>query len=325
MKLVDYIFGSRRGQEANSLEKDAMTDPFLADAMEGYDVVYDNHHDILNELRQKVPVRAAKMSHRLPTSNLLGRKLYFIAGAAAAVLLVVSVVLISVLRTPAVEGEMIAVSILPDNDEFSEGIISSGIALAEVDESVQEEIVEMPATPITVIDKAKTVGSETGEEKVVVKDNFATRGATQDKKVVVADNDISDAIVDRNAAALRTRSVAASSVSAESVSADMSVGQFAEAINGLDAEDSGKNIRVVRNANFEKYFASNRRTLKSAGGGVTGSVVVEFRVNDAGVPTSIRVLSGISKDANRKVIELLVSGPVWEPTAGERVRTVLNY
>lgn len=325
MKLVDYIFGSRRGQEANSLEKDAMTDPFLADAMEGYDVVYDNHHDVLNELSQKVSVRAAKMSRRSSMSSVFGRKLYFVAGAAAAVILVVSVVLISVLRTPAIEGEMIAVSISPDNDEFSEGIISSGIALTGVDELVQEEISEISAVPISVIDEAKTAVSQTGEEKVVVKDNFATRGATQDKKVVVTDNDISDATVDRNAAALRTRSVAASSVSAESVSADMSVGQSTEAINGLDAEDSGKNIRVVRNANFEKYFADNRRTLKSAGGGVTGSVVVEFRVNDAGVPTSIRVLSGISKDANRKVIELLVSGPVWEPTADERVRAVLNY
>lgn len=34
MKLTDYIFGSRRGREANRLEREAMADPFLADAVE---------------------------------------------------------------------------------------------------------------------------------------------------------------------------------------------------------------------------------------------------------------------------------------------------
>ena len=36
MKLLDYIRGARKGKEAHRLEKEAMRDPFLADALEGY-------------------------------------------------------------------------------------------------------------------------------------------------------------------------------------------------------------------------------------------------------------------------------------------------
>ena len=34
MKLSDYIRGFRKGKEAHRLEKEAMRDPFLADALE---------------------------------------------------------------------------------------------------------------------------------------------------------------------------------------------------------------------------------------------------------------------------------------------------
>ena len=35
MKLSDYIRGFRKGKEAHRLEKEAMRDPFLADALKG--------------------------------------------------------------------------------------------------------------------------------------------------------------------------------------------------------------------------------------------------------------------------------------------------
>ena len=39
MKLLDYIRGLRKGKEAHRLEKESMQDPFLADAMDGYNQV----------------------------------------------------------------------------------------------------------------------------------------------------------------------------------------------------------------------------------------------------------------------------------------------
>ena len=39
MRLSDYIQGLRKGKEAHRLEKESMKDPFLADAIDGYNQV----------------------------------------------------------------------------------------------------------------------------------------------------------------------------------------------------------------------------------------------------------------------------------------------
>jgi hypothetical protein len=54
MKLLQYIQGNRKGKEINRLEKEAMKDPFLADALEGFNKVADNHELRIEELREKV-------------------------------------------------------------------------------------------------------------------------------------------------------------------------------------------------------------------------------------------------------------------------------
>ena len=43
MKLLDYIRGTRKGKEVHRLQKEAMRDPFLADAM---DAVSYTHLDV---------------------------------------------------------------------------------------------------------------------------------------------------------------------------------------------------------------------------------------------------------------------------------------
>lgn len=57
MRLKDYIKGKRQGKEANQLEREAMNDPFLQDAMDGFDAVSGDHfaeiEDLENKLQQK--------------------------------------------------------------------------------------------------------------------------------------------------------------------------------------------------------------------------------------------------------------------------------
>jgi len=57
MKLLDYIRGKRRGKDAHSLEYNAMSDPFLADAMEGYDSVEGNHADEIARMQTRISAR----------------------------------------------------------------------------------------------------------------------------------------------------------------------------------------------------------------------------------------------------------------------------
>ena len=60
MKLLDYIRGLRKGKEAHRLEKESMQDPFLADAMDGYNQVEGNHEQRIEKLRMQVSAHSAK-------------------------------------------------------------------------------------------------------------------------------------------------------------------------------------------------------------------------------------------------------------------------
>lgn len=104
------------------------------------------------------------------------------------------------------------------------------------------------------------------------------------------------------------------------------------ALAPLDAQEQGVSTvpedepEIVINPDFQKYFADNSKLQTDAEGNrKTGLVVAEFRVNDHGVPSSIQIVSGFSRDANREVIDLLVSGPRWATTGDKRIRTVVEY
>lgn len=54
MSLLDYIKGNRKGKEAHRLEKDAMRDPFLSEALEGFDSVDDDHIKQIKALQSRI-------------------------------------------------------------------------------------------------------------------------------------------------------------------------------------------------------------------------------------------------------------------------------
>ncbi len=54
MNLKDYIRGKRHGEEANRLEREAMEDPFLQDAIDGYDAVEGDHASAIEQLEKQL-------------------------------------------------------------------------------------------------------------------------------------------------------------------------------------------------------------------------------------------------------------------------------
>ena len=60
MRLSDYIQGLRKEKEAHRLEKEAMKDPFLADAIDGYNQVEGNHEQRIEQLRIQIFARSTK-------------------------------------------------------------------------------------------------------------------------------------------------------------------------------------------------------------------------------------------------------------------------
>lgn len=64
MNIKDYIQGKRHGKEANRLEREAMNDPFLQDAIEGFDSVPDNHLPVIEELENRIQKKSTKKTTR---------------------------------------------------------------------------------------------------------------------------------------------------------------------------------------------------------------------------------------------------------------------
>lgn len=60
MKLLDYIRGLRKGKDAHRLEKESMKDPFLADAMDGYQQIEGKHEERIKKLQARITTRSTK-------------------------------------------------------------------------------------------------------------------------------------------------------------------------------------------------------------------------------------------------------------------------
>jgi len=80
MTLKEYIQGNRRGKEANRLERQAMNDPFLQEAIGGYDAVAGNHAETIERLEDKILSKSSVQRH--------SRALVFFAMAASIFLLI---------------------------------------------------------------------------------------------------------------------------------------------------------------------------------------------------------------------------------------------
>ncbi|NDV68157.1 hypothetical protein [Dysgonomonas sp. 25] len=78
MSLIDYIKGNRKGKDAHRTEREALSDPFLADAIEGYDSIEDNHVQNILRLQKQIQSKSKRSGGMHPAWK-----------AAAAILLLV--------------------------------------------------------------------------------------------------------------------------------------------------------------------------------------------------------------------------------------------
>jgi hypothetical protein len=89
MNLNDYIHGARNGRAAHDLELEAMHDPLLADALDGFDAVAGDHTAALERIAARVGDSASggRASARARASRLHERRTRGWSVAAAAVFL----------------------------------------------------------------------------------------------------------------------------------------------------------------------------------------------------------------------------------------------
>lgn len=316
MKLIEYIQGSRRGREANRLERDAMRDPFLADAVEGFDAVYGNHSDKLAELSQRIDKRAA---HLRPDAVSHKRQMLIGLSSVAAVVLVGAVGVVWWMQRGAGRSaaEQVGQPLAMADTQPAKPVVAARRSAMSQPEEVQTADAEVQ------------MQSESVAEVVAVEDAVVAEAepvALDAEPVAVAADSVpaeTDAELLAVAAVSEEQPVAEpEEAAAEAVMMTRAVSMEDREIEMEEAAVAG-GLRMVHNPEFDAFFAANCKAQPEGERPV--EIVVEFRVNDHGVPSAVRILTWYSQETSSEIIMLLVTGPRWEPTGNERICTVVRY
>jgi DNA-binding response OmpR family regulator len=138
MSIKDYIQGNRKGKDANRLERDAMNDPFLQDALEGFDAVSGNHVPVIERLENKFAQPAIEPQH--------SRNRFVYWFAAASVVLLTGISIYFLLEKP--ENTTTAITMLKSDENEKEKIITIDSSASQIiqKEELQHEVLALART-----------------------------------------------------------------------------------------------------------------------------------------------------------------------------------
>lgn len=166
MKLLDYIRGFRSGKEAHRLEKESMRDPFLADAIDGYQQTEGNHEQQLERLYSNVAARSKKKNYSL-----------LVWGAVASLLVGVFISGYFLLRSDKYAEEHLLV----------QGAVPEATPLVEQNE-VKEQVFDVGKEPDSVKTESAQVTQIREQQKNTIK---STRVVSSPRKAVLHKKEVS--------------------------------------------------------------------------------------------------------------------------------------
>lgn len=302
MKLLDYIRGQRKGKEAHRLEKEAMKDPFLADAMDEYQMVEGKHEERLNILREQINAHSNRKQKRA-----------VIWSIAASFMI----------------GISISGYFLFQKDSLTEKSYTEDKAASVIFE--QEIIPTEPERPNTLAKTTPTdtvkkttshLISESRTRKVPSPSAAAPIPETDECITLLAEEDIQAEVADTEALPMaehknRIRGVAATRAINEIVNPIIAKDTIITAKEGNVTPKP-----VIGKKKYRKYLKENLvRPAKGECANVKGKVVITFFINENGRPFDLSVKESLCPDADKEAMRLIEEGPNW--TQGDKRASVI--
>ena len=298
MGLLSYIRGDRKGKAAHELERKAMQDSFLSEALDGYDDADVQDTDKrLFRLQERVSRRTRK--RRIP-----------IYGAVAAVLLLslsVSIYLFTRYELPDEELAVLAESRTVDtlsimmpagNMEQIGKQESPVVADAEPVRSKKSQKKEMVAAERklqTVSDMADGL-----EESIVTvdekRDNYSSR-----RKIATLSSTRKDTALVQASATARNQNMALAAT-----------------------PKLPEPVPVIGYENYDYLYKSVVVPVDSVGVPEKGTVILKFKIDEKGRPGDFVVVESLSPGLAQEVMRVLKAGPDWNP-AGEVSSFVVKF
>ncbi len=319
MKLKDYI-ENRHGREANRLEREAMNDPFLQDAIDGFDAMPGEHVSHIEKLEKRLAPRRKGWDRRIWI------------GVAAALLLLVGIPLL--LRQPEVKKEVnptISQRQLPvEKDIAIPSIPKDTVLLADKVEPEPQEEEQKTVLPVITAEPAETVAEgrildETGEPvigaSVILKGgNEGTVTDTGGRFRLAVPKGAKDTLLasfvgmksreiplKENVGDIRMKAddLALNETTVVGYGTQKKKSMTGAAVNFTENEDFGE-------PEFIAYFKKNYDTTLCADEPI--SIQIEFHVNDNGRVSNIRIKKTTCPALDTEVKRLLLGSPRWSRT-----------
>lgn len=265
--LMQYIQGSRKGKDAHRLEKEAMKDPFLSDALDGFQAVEGNHVESIEEMRRRISHRTR--SHRnsitkwsIAASLLiclgfgsyfwLNRQLGMPSQSPLAVVMEEQ-------AAPLQQAPLAGIAA----DSMQEQESASGVGEAKA--KVSEDTLQPPAPAVTEAFVAQVEVYSAPCEDIAVADIVAEEEVPVATKALV-------------------RSMPR---------------HIPQPVIGEEA--------------YREYLKKELiHPQDSFCKGVSGTVVVEFHINEKGRPIDLKVKRSLCESADKEALRLIEKGPDWQ-------------
>jgi|GEM_PF-2741067 len=308
MRIKHYIQGDKRGKDAHRLEREAMGDPFLHEALDGFDSVPGNHADALEHLEKNILHRASAKRRRQLIINW---------SVAATVLLLIGlggffIFLSNQKNTPVVATTQ---EVKPTRSSLNktEEIIQKAEEqkrtkkfappVIKPDEQVNEE--EEMVTQDRVMESTAAVGAV----------NFDK--GTDDVVVMPQQTQVNEQVtITSKTAAAATRETATNRQSDDSL-----IKQQNERIalrettikKALQLKEARVDIVQDKMQFGKKEFVEycTNKAEKGLCGGDKSSVKVEFTINGNGRPTGYQFRKFSCEKAKAEIEKLLNQSPIW--------------
>lgn len=279
MSLLDYIKGNRKGKIAHNLEKEAMTDPFLSEALEGFDMVEDDHLARIFEIQKKI--KSKKTDNKKQQS-------IWTSIAAVAVVALIGVVISHLVTTNSTNNGLHAqTSILaPINIYIPEAIYTENIAII--------------ATRNTMLTKNVSVELK------------------RDYKTDLQSN-IEYEVLQEDISSLRANAKSDNVITIAAPSPEENIKPIHVYLpTSINAGLRRHNQNPEPIIGFKEYYKYLKREIRKPDTwpceGKKGKVLIEFSVDDDGDPYDIEVEYGLCGTSDDEAVRLIKEGPKWTPS-----------
>jgi len=334
MSLWSYIQGKRYGEEAHQLEEDAMSDPFLQDAIDGYDRVNDRPFYYLRKIEKRLSKKQTE------------RKLRSLQewGIVAVILLLICVTVfffvsdrVNILKDmnffqnhtddvvsnytnnslPNIKSSALVARQVPDS--VSDNTIKDSIDRDDEEFGATEESADLSieknqpvAQQVQPLQQKEKKKSEENRESVKKGDAYEETdrySLSTDEIRAMLSGDKKPAEIKKPANnPSRTRTQTQTQPQTQIQTQTQNPAQLQSPIP----------TPVKGNEAYNNYIEQNRRKLTDANrDNQHGKVILMFHVDNQGRPVDISILRSLGSAVDKEAISLLQNGPNW--TAGDQL------